>query len=104
MRRLWSTRAYTDAGVVRAYVKRLRRKLGESAADPVYIFNEPRVGYRLGAGQGGSGQARGGRRSCVNGAVGARARHGTGLQRPARTCRADASRRVRNGARLPLRL
>ena len=48
MRRVWSTRAYSDAGVVRAYVRRLRRKLGESAANPVYIFNEPRVGYRLG--------------------------------------------------------
>ena len=48
MRRVWSTRAYADAGVVRAYVKRLRRKLGESAANPVYLFNEPRVGYRLG--------------------------------------------------------
>jgi len=48
MRRVWSTRAYADAGVVRAYVKRLRRKLGESAANPIYIFNEPRVGYRLG--------------------------------------------------------
>ena len=48
MRRVWSTRAYADAGVVRAYVRRLRRKLGESASDPRYIFNEPRVGYRLG--------------------------------------------------------
>ncbi len=48
MRRVWSTRAYSDAGVVRAYVRRLRHKLGESADNPVYIFNEPRVGYRLG--------------------------------------------------------
>ena len=30
------------------YAKRLRQKLGESAEDPGYIFNEPRVGYRLG--------------------------------------------------------
>ena len=29
-------------------MKRLRRKLGETAENPTYIFNEPRVGYRLG--------------------------------------------------------
>ena len=48
MSRVWSSREPDDSGVVRAYVKRLRRKLGESAADPRYIFNEPRIGYRLG--------------------------------------------------------
>ena len=48
MRRVWSVRAPEDSGVVRAYVKRLRQKLGEAAANPRYIFNEPRVGYRLG--------------------------------------------------------
>ena len=63
MRRVWSTRAYADAGVVRAYVRRLRRKLGESADNPVYLFNEPRVGYRLGPasedrdGRGGDGDS-----------------------------------------------
>ena len=48
MRRVWSTRDTDDSRVVRAYVKRLRRKLGDSATDPRFIFNEPRVGYRLG--------------------------------------------------------
>ena len=48
MSRVWSARETTDSRVVRAYVKRLRQKLGESAEDPRYIFNEPRVGYRLG--------------------------------------------------------
>ena len=48
MSRVWSTREPGDSGVARAYVKRLRDKLGETAADPSYIFNEPRVGYRLG--------------------------------------------------------
>ena len=48
MSRVWSSREFSDFGVVRAYVKRLRRKLGEGAANPKYIFNEPRVGYRLG--------------------------------------------------------
>ena len=48
MSRVWSARGSADSRVVRAYVKRLRRKLGESADDPRFIFNEPRAGYRLG--------------------------------------------------------
>ncbi|MYC63337.1 MAG: response regulator [Caldilineaceae bacterium SB0661_bin_34] len=48
MSRVWSVREAADFSVVRAYVKRLRQKLGESAANPKYIFNEPRAGYRLG--------------------------------------------------------
>ena len=51
MSRVWSSREPDDSGVVRAYVKRLRQKLGESADNPRYIFNEPRVGYRLGEAQ-----------------------------------------------------
>ena len=48
MRRVWSTRGPTDSSLVRGYVRRLRQKLGESAANRGYIYNEPRVGYRLG--------------------------------------------------------
>ena len=48
MARVWSERGSVDSKIVRAYVKRVRRKLGESADNPTYIFNEPRVGYRLG--------------------------------------------------------
>ena len=48
MGRVWSERGAVDSKIVRSYVKRLRQKLGESAANPTYIFNEPRVGYRLG--------------------------------------------------------
>ena len=48
MSRVWSARAGGDFKIVRAYVKRLRGKLGETAANPRYIFNEPRAGYRLG--------------------------------------------------------
>ena len=48
MRQVWSTREPDSSGVVRAYVGRLRRKLGETADHPRYIFSEPRVGYRLG--------------------------------------------------------
>ena len=48
MRRVWSEREPTDSAMVRVYIRRLRQKLGDSAEDPVYIFNEPRIGYRLG--------------------------------------------------------
>ena len=34
-------------GPVRTIVKSLRDKLGDEAAHPTYIFNEPRIGYRL---------------------------------------------------------
>ncbi len=37
-----------DPRVVRAAVKNLRRKLGDDAANPTFLFTEPRVGYRLG--------------------------------------------------------
>ena len=58
MSRVWSAREPDGSGVVRAYVKRLRRKLGETAEDARYIFNEPRAGYRLGEAseQGGRGE------------------------------------------------
>ena len=32
---------------VRAFVKKLRRKLGDDASRPTYIFSERRVGYRM---------------------------------------------------------
>ena len=52
MSRVWSAREPDYSGVVRAYVKRLRQKLGETADNPKYIFNDPRVGYRLGKAEG----------------------------------------------------
>ena len=48
MSRVWSSREPDDFSVVRGYVRRLRQKLGETAQNPRYIFNEPRAGYRLG--------------------------------------------------------
>ena len=38
---------YGDSEPVRGAVKRLRRKLGEDPATPVWIFNERGVGYRM---------------------------------------------------------
>lgn len=33
-------------------VSKVRRKLGDDAGDPTYIFTEPRVGYRMPKGEG----------------------------------------------------
>ena len=47
LRQVWGARAPGDTEPVRAFVKKLRAKLGDSAASPTYIFNERGVGYRM---------------------------------------------------------
>jgi len=47
LRRVWSSRNGVDANLVRIFVRNLRRKLGDDAANPEYIFNERGVGYRM---------------------------------------------------------
>ena len=47
LRSVWRSRSSGDARPVRAFVKKLRRKLGDDASNPTYIFTEPRVGYRM---------------------------------------------------------
>ncbi len=47
LREIWGRRGFGDTRLVRATVKRLRRKLGESADDPSYVANVRGVGYRL---------------------------------------------------------
>ena len=46
-RRVWSDRAAGDANLVRNFVKKLRAKIGEDAANPTWIFNVRGVGYRM---------------------------------------------------------
>lgn len=41
-------------GAVRTVAGNIRRKLGDDGNDPTYIFNEPRVGYRMPKGKPGS--------------------------------------------------
>ncbi|MEF9602953.1 helix-turn-helix domain-containing protein, partial [Paracoccus sp. PXZ] len=36
-----------DSQYLRVYIRQLRAKLGDDAADPRWIFTEPGVGYRL---------------------------------------------------------
>ena len=47
-RRVWPKRESADANLVRIFVRHLRRKLGDDAASPAYIFNQRGVGYRMG--------------------------------------------------------
>ena len=47
LRRVWAGRTNADPKIVRAYVKRLRHKLGDNAANPAWIVNERGVGYRM---------------------------------------------------------
>ena len=47
LRQVWDMDHANDTTVVRTYVRRLRRKLGDDANNPTYIFAEPRVGYRM---------------------------------------------------------
>ena len=47
LRRIWAKRENADANLVRIFVRNLRRKLGDSASSPAYIFNHRGAGYRM---------------------------------------------------------
>ena len=47
LRQIWGGRDNTGSSPVRAFVRSLRRKLGDDAADPTWILNERGVGYRM---------------------------------------------------------
>ncbi len=49
LRRVWGKDENANANLVRNFVRNLRRKLGDNAASPAYLFNERRVGYRMAA-------------------------------------------------------
>ena len=49
--RVWGMTNSGGSGPMRTVVKNLRRKLGYDADSPTYIFNEPRVGYRMPKGE-----------------------------------------------------
>ena len=54
--RVWGPAHSGRTGAVRTLVKQLRRKLGDDAEHPTYIFNVPRVGYRMPRPDGADGQ------------------------------------------------
>ena len=47
LQRVWGLKRYGDLRPMRTVVRNLRRKLGDDADNPTYIFTEPRVGYRM---------------------------------------------------------
>ena len=51
MGRVWGGKAGEDVRPLRTIVGKLRRKLGDDADIPSYIFTEPRVGYRMPEGE-----------------------------------------------------
>ncbi len=51
LQRIWGPEKVGEPWLVRDIVRRLRRKLGDDADSPKYILTEPRVGYRMAAGE-----------------------------------------------------
>ncbi|MDE2962267.1 MAG: response regulator [Chloroflexota bacterium] len=49
--RVWNRPASRDVRRMRSAVRSLRRKLGDDADNPFYIFTHPRVGYRMAPGE-----------------------------------------------------
>ena len=47
LQRIWGQEYSGEGQLVRVFVGNLRRKLGDDANNPTYIFTEPRVGYRM---------------------------------------------------------
>ena len=52
LQRVWGEKSSGDMRPMRTVVKKLRRKLGDVADNPTYIFTEARVGYRMPKGEG----------------------------------------------------
>ena len=51
LERVWGAKDNGDVRPMRTIVSKLRRKLGDDADNPTYIFTEPRVGYRIPKGE-----------------------------------------------------
>ena len=47
LQQVWGRRDNGDAQLVRAFIRKLRQKLGDDAKEPAYIFNQRGVGYRM---------------------------------------------------------
>ena len=51
LQRVWGKKADDDVRPIRVMMTKLRRKLGDDADNPTYVFTEPRVGYRMPSGE-----------------------------------------------------
>ncbi|MFQ5933613.1 MAG: ATP-binding protein, partial [Dehalococcoidia bacterium] len=47
LQRVWGPEYAGETDLVRSFIRNLRRKLGDNARSPRYIFTEPQVGYRM---------------------------------------------------------
>jgi two-component system, OmpR family, KDP operon response regulator KdpE len=47
LRAIWGPAHADDSQYLRVYIRQLRAKIGDDAADPRYIFTEPGLGYRF---------------------------------------------------------
>jgi two-component system, OmpR family, KDP operon response regulator KdpE len=47
LKSLWGPAHVEDSQYLRVYVRQLRQKLGDDAANPIYIMTEPGIGYRF---------------------------------------------------------
>ncbi|MFT3687811.1 MAG: response regulator transcription factor [Paenirhodobacter sp.] len=47
LKAIWGPAHAEDSQYLRVYIRQLRAKMGDDAADPRWIFTEPGVGYRL---------------------------------------------------------
>ncbi len=56
LERLWREKSDGDVRPMRTIVSKLRRKLGEDADHPRYVFTEPRVGFRMPTGRAPDGE------------------------------------------------
>ncbi len=52
---VWNESEAGNSKLLRSFVRQLRRKLGDDARNPTYIFTEPKVGYRMAGGEGTGG-------------------------------------------------
>ncbi len=56
LRRVWRLEPDADLRPMRSVIRRLRRKLGDNAENPTYIFTELGVGYQMPEGETGEGE------------------------------------------------
>lgn len=47
LQRVWGPEYGGETELVRSFIRNLRRKLGDDARNPRYVFTEPQVGYRM---------------------------------------------------------
>ncbi len=47
LRRIWGAKRPDNLRALRTHLSQIRSKIGDDASNPIYIFAEPRVGYRM---------------------------------------------------------